>query len=70
VLLNNSNVPHWNEIYAQATEFNSVACQAIELFGPPGDRYIMDIGGNTMCWIFKHQLDALLFKIKFSKMVC
>jgi hypothetical protein len=59
-LLDNNDIPHWDEI----------CIQSIELFGLPGNRYITDIGGNAMSWIFKDQRDALLFKLKFSKVAC
>ena len=47
--------------------WDEVCIRAIELFGLPGERYITDIGGNCMDWIFKDSKDALLFKIKFSE---
>jgi len=47
--------------------WDEVCIRAIELFGLPGKRYITDIGGNCMDWIFKDSKDALLFKIKFSE---
>jgi len=56
-LCDNDNIPHWDEI----------CIQAIELFGLPGGRYITDIGGNCMDWIFKDPKDALVFKLKFSE---
>jgi len=57
ILLDNDNIPHWDE----------VCIQAIELFGLPGERYITDISANSMDWIFKSQQDELLFRLKFSK---
>ena len=55
-----NDIPHWDKI----------CIEAIELFGLPGGRYITDIGGNSMDWIFRDQQDALLFKLKFSEVVC
>lgn len=51
------NILRWDE----------VCYKAVELFGLPGERYITDIGGNFMDWIFKDSKDALLFKLKFSE---
>jgi len=51
------NILRWDE----------VCYRAVELFGLPGGRYITDIGGNCMDWIFKEEHDALLFKLKFSE---
>lgn len=51
------NILRWDE----------VCYKAVELFGLPGERYITDIGGNCMDWIFKDSKDALLFKLKFSE---
>jgi len=55
-----NDIPHWDNI----------CIEAMELFGLPGGRYITDIGGNSMDWIFRDQQDALLFKLKFGEVVC
>ena len=57
VLYDKDDIPHWDEI----------CIRAIELFGLPGGRYITDIGGNFMDWIFRDSKDAVLFKLKFSE---
>ena len=57
ILYENSHTRNWNEICADA----------VELFGLPGQRYITDIGGNCMDWIFRDPKDALIFKLKFSE---
>ena len=57
---NKDDIPHWDKI----------CIEAMELFGLPGGRYITDIGGNSMDWIFRDQQDALLFKLKFSEVTC
>jgi hypothetical protein len=59
ILYDNDDIPGWDE----------VCMQAIELFGLPGNRYITDISANSMDWIFRSSQDALLFKLKFSKVV-
>ena len=60
VALYHNDIPHWDKI----------CMEAMELFGLPGGRYITDIGGNSMDWIFQDQQDALLLKLKFSEVVC
>ena len=55
-----NDIPHWDKI----------CMEAMELFGLPGGRYITDLSGNSMDWIFQDQQDALLFKLKFSEVVC
>ena len=53
------NILRWDE----------VCYKAVELFGLPGGRYITDIGGECMDWIFKDEKDALLFKLKFGEVI-
>ena len=55
-----NDIPYWDKI----------CIEAMELFGLPGGRYITNIGGNSMDWIFRDQQDALLFKLKFSEVTC
>ncbi len=50
--------------------WDDVCYQAVELFGLPGDRYITDLCGSHMDWIFRDSKDALLFKLKFAEVVC
>jgi len=50
--------------------WEQICIDAIDLFGLPGGRYITDIGGNSMDWIFRDVRDAVLFKLKFSEVVC
>jgi hypothetical protein len=50
--------------------WDQICIDAIELFGLPGGRYITDIGGDSMDWIFRDQRDAVLFRLKFSEVVC
>ena len=47
--------------------WDRLCTDAIQLFGLPGDRYITDIGGDCMDWIFKDPKDALLFRLRFSE---
>ena len=60
VALYYNDIPHWDKI----------CMEAMELFGLPGGRYITDLSGNSMDWIFQDQQDALLFKLKFGEVVC
>ena len=57
---NNDDILRWDQI----------CIDAIDLFGLPGGRYITDIGGDSMDWIFRDVRDAVLFKLKFSEVVC
>jgi len=50
--------------------WDQICVDAIDLFGLPGGRYITDIGGDSMDWIFRDVRDAVLFKLKFSEVVC
>jgi len=50
--------------------WDRICTDAVELFGLPGERYITDLGGNSMDWIFRNPQDALLFKLKFSEVAC
>jgi hypothetical protein len=47
--------------------WDKLCSDAIMLFGLPGDRYITDIGGACMDWIFRDPKDALLFRLRFSE---
>ena len=60
VALYHNDIPHWDKI----------CMEAMELFGLPGGRYITDLSDNSMDWIFRDQQDALLFKLKFSEVIC
>ena len=60
IALFRNNIPDWDR----------VCMEAMELFGLPGGRYITSIGSDGMDWIFQNQQDALLFKLKFSEVVC
>jgi hypothetical protein len=52
------------------THWDDVCIYAIEHFGLPGDKYITDISADSMTWLFKSQQDALLFKLRWSEVVC
>jgi hypothetical protein len=57
---------HHNDVLS----WDRICTDAIELFGLPGQRYITDLGGNSMDWIFRDSRDAVLFKLKFGEVVC
>lgn len=52
------------------THWDDVCIYAIERFGLPGDKYITDISADSMTWLFKSEKDALMFKLRWSEVVC
>lgn len=50
-------------------EWDTISIYAIENFGLPGDRYVVDMNMDRMIWNFRDPRDALMFKLRWSE-VC
>jgi hypothetical protein len=61
---------NWGPNMGTLAEWDAVTVWGLEQFGLPGDRYITDLSADYMAWIFKDPKDALMFKLKFSEVVC
>lgn len=60
----------WNLVLDGGESWNEVCAQGIEMFGLPGDRYQTEASEQSLIWRFKDANDALLFRLKFSEVVC
>jgi hypothetical protein len=52
------------------TQWDNVSIWALELFGLPGDKYIVDINVNEMVWWFKDPADQTLFVLRNGSAKC
>ena len=51
-------------------EWDTISIYAIENFGLPGDRYVVDMSMDRMIWYFRDSRDALMFKLRWSEVAC
>ena len=51
-------------------EWDTISIYAIENFGLPGDRYVVDMNMDRMIWYFRDSRDALMFKLRWSEVAC
>lgn len=49
--------------------WNEMCIASIDMFGCPGDRYVTDIGAESMTWSFRSSHDALIFRLRFGEVV-
>ena len=54
----------WGRRWNSITQWDDVSIWALELFGLPGDKYIVDINVNEMVWWFKNPADQILFVLR------
>ena len=50
--------------------WDKVCIYAIEHYGLPGKNYITDMSADRMVWSFRDSRDALMFKLRWSEVVC
>lgn len=50
--------------------WDKISIYAIENFGLPGDRYVVDMSMDRMIWYFRDSRDALMFKLRWSEVAC
>jgi hypothetical protein len=60
----------WRKRMRTISRWDNVCIYAIEHYGLPGCRYITDISADRMIWSFKDPRDALMFKLRWSEVVC
>ena len=51
-------------------EWDTISIYAIEHFGLPGNRYVVDMNMDRMIWYFRDSRDALMFKLRWSEVAC
>jgi len=60
----------WGRKHNTITQWDNVSIWALELFGLPGDKYIVDINVNEMIWWFKEPTDQILFVLRNGSAKC
>ena len=51
-------------------EWDTISIYAIENFGLPGAREVVDMNMDRMIWYFRDSRDALMFKLRWSEVAC
>ena len=59
----------WSHQINNINSWDKVCADGIEQFGLPGDKYITDVNPEYMTWSFRSNLDALIFRLKYSEAV-
>lgn len=64
--MNTVNVP-WVSPNGQSPDWNIIACDIIEHFGLPGDKYVTKLNGEYLMYHFNCEKDALMCKLLVSE---
>ena len=60
----------WGRKHNTITQWDDVSIWALELFGLPGDKYIVDINVNEMVWWFRYPADQIMFVLRNGSAKC
>jgi hypothetical protein len=60
----------WGRRWNSITQWDTVSIWALETFGLPGDKYIVDINVNDMTWWFKQPQDQTMFVLRNGTAKC